>query len=288
MDDEPRTDRERAGVKDPRLTIGEFARRSMLSPKALRLYDQQGLLVPAEVDPESRYRRYRESQLADARLISRLRRLDMPLAVIADLMAMPPDRRSDVLVSWWDAMERRMAGKRELLVHLLITLSGKERSFDMYEIDERDVPEQVVLTEQRHTTVHGLTDWFADCMPRLHGIAERGGGIAGPAFIIYHGEVNDESDGPVEVCVPIAPDMRAAVDAPTRPEPAHREAYTRIRKAQVAFPQILDAYDAVEQWIAKNDRRIVAAPREVYFTDFMNAGPDDEACDIAFPIAGPS
>ncbi len=272
-------------VTDPHLTIGQFARRSMLSPKALRLYDRQGLLVPAEVDPDSRYRRYRESQLADARLIARLRWLDMPLATVAELMAMPPDRRSDVLVGWWDAEERRMAGKRELLVHLLIAMSGKERNFDMYQIEERDVAEQVVVTEQRHITVHGLTDWFGECMPRLHGLAERAGGIAGPAFIIYHGEVNEESDGPVEVCVPIAAGHQAAADGPTRVEPAHREAFTRIRKAQVEFPQILDAYDAVEQWAAKHKREVTAAPREVYFTDFMNAGPDDAVCDIAFPVA---
>ncbi len=273
-----------ARVADPHLTIGEFARRSMLSPKALRLYDRQGLLVPAEVDPDSRYRRYRESQLADARLIARLRRLDMPLAVVAEVMAASPDRRSDLLVAWWDAMERRMAGKRELLVHLLIAMSGKESNFDMYNIEERDVAEQVVLTEQRHTTVHGLTDWFDECMPRLHGLAARAGGIAGPAFIIFHGEVNEESDGPVEVCVPIAPDHRCAADGSTRVEPAHREAFARIRKSQVEFPQILDAYEAVEQWTAKNNRGIAGAPREVYFADFMNAGPGDEVCDIAFPI----
>jgi DNA-binding transcriptional MerR regulator len=287
MDDETEAARPPADVKvtDRHLTIGEFARRSMLSPKALRLYDRQGLLVPAEVDPDSRYRRYRASQLADARLIARLRRLDMPLAAVAELMATPTGRRSDVLVGWWDAMERRMAGKRELLVHLLIALSGKERSFDMYSIEERDVPEQVVVTEQRHTTVDGLTDWLDECMPRMHSLAGRAGGIIGPAFIIYHGEVNEESDGPVEACVPIASGHRSAADAPTRVEPAHREAYTRIRKAQVAFPQILDAYEAVEQWTADNNRQVTAAPREVYFADFMSAGPDDEVVDIAFPIS---
>jgi hypothetical protein len=50
------------------LGIGVFARRSRLSPKALRLYDRLGLLVPAHVDEESGYRRYDESQLgADGR-----------------------------------------------------------------------------------------------------------------------------------------------------------------------------------------------------------------------------
>jgi len=40
----------------PLLTIGAFARASRLSPKALRLYDELGLLRPAEVDPASGYR----------------------------------------------------------------------------------------------------------------------------------------------------------------------------------------------------------------------------------------
>jgi MerR family regulatory protein len=62
------------------LGIGAFSRRSRLSPKALRLYDRIGLLTPASVDEANGYRRYREAQLATARLIALLRRLDMPLA----------------------------------------------------------------------------------------------------------------------------------------------------------------------------------------------------------------
>ena len=35
------------------MTIGVFAGRTRLSPKALRLYDRLGLLAPARVDPDS-------------------------------------------------------------------------------------------------------------------------------------------------------------------------------------------------------------------------------------------
>jgi DNA-binding transcriptional MerR regulator len=41
-----------------RMTIGEFSKRSRLSAKALRLYDELGLLPPAEVDARSGYRLY--------------------------------------------------------------------------------------------------------------------------------------------------------------------------------------------------------------------------------------
>ncbi|MGI8446018.1 MAG: MerR family DNA-binding transcriptional regulator [Streptosporangiaceae bacterium] len=50
------------------LTIGEFARASRLSPKALRLYDELGLLTPARVDPVSGYRLYEPGQLERSRL----------------------------------------------------------------------------------------------------------------------------------------------------------------------------------------------------------------------------
>ena len=39
-----------------RMSTGEFARKSRLSPKALRLYDDLGLLPPAYVDARSSYR----------------------------------------------------------------------------------------------------------------------------------------------------------------------------------------------------------------------------------------
>ena len=74
-------------------------------------------------------------------------------------------------------------------------------------------------------------------------------------MVIYHGEVNEDSDGPVEVCVPFVGEADLAGQA-HRVEPAHREAYTEITVAQVAFPQILSAYDAVERWIGENGREI--------------------------------
>jgi protein phosphatase len=44
------------------MTIGELATRSRLSAKALRLYDQLGLLHPDHVDPVTGYRIYGRSR----------------------------------------------------------------------------------------------------------------------------------------------------------------------------------------------------------------------------------
>ena len=266
------------------LTIGVFARRSRLSPKALRLYDRQGLLVPAHVDEENGYRRYRESQLDTARLIALLRRLDMPLATVAEIVDAPDAERAELLGAYWESVERRAAHQRELVAHLRIRLSGAEGSYDMYEVQERDVPEQIVLTEQRHVRVPELGEWLPNAIGRLVETAQAGSGVAAPVFVIFHGEVNEDSDGPVEVCVPIH-ERAEANGEPTRQEPAHREAYTRITKAQVEFPQILSAYEAVDHWIRKEGRSVAGSPREVYFADWDEASAADEVCDIAFPVS---
>src|SRR5262249_39648581 len=127
---------------DRLLGIGDFSRRSRLSPKALRLYDRLGVLEPAHVDEENGYRRYLESQLPPAGLVAVLRRLDMPLATVADVLAAPEDRRAELLDRYWVDVEHRVAHQRELVAHLRIRLRGHEGSYDMYEIHERDVPEQ--------------------------------------------------------------------------------------------------------------------------------------------------
>jgi DNA-binding transcriptional MerR regulator len=276
---------ERPGKTTQRLTIGEFARRSFLSPKALRLYDRQGLLVPAEVDPHSGYRFYREEQLATARLISRLRQLDMPLAIVQSLVQRDPHQQADLLAAWWDDVEARIDAQRELMTWLLISLSGREMPTDRFVVEERAVPATTVICEQRHVNAFELPGWLETRMAYLIDLAHQHGGVGDRCFVIYHGEISDDSNGPAEICVPIHPDRAENLNAPTRVDPAHHEAFTRLRKRQVAYPQILTGYDAVEQWTVHNQRIISGPPREIYDPGFPQASPDDFAVDIAFPIA---
>lgn len=69
-----------------------------------------------------------------------------------------------------------------------------------------------------------------------------------------------------------------------RRESAGRPAYTRITKAQVAYPQILAACGAVEEWIAARGLTVAGPCRGVYFADWGAAGPEDPVCDVTFPV----
>lgn len=265
------------------LTIGVFARRAQLSLKALRLYERLGVLVPDHVDPTSGYRRYRERQLGTARLVAMLRRLDMPLAEVSRVLAADGNGAAGVVRAYWEGVEQRIAMQRELAEHLRVRLSGGGRAPMVDAVRIRAVPACVALSVRRHVPVTELAGWLGATMPRLAAAAGDHGGLRGPLFVIYHGEVNQDSDGPVEVCAPVDPAV-IADGRGCRREPARHEAYVRLRKAQVAYPQILSAFDAVAEWLDERGRLACDSPREVYFADFDAAGPGDEVCDVAYPF----
>ena len=113
---------------------------------------------------------------------------------------------------------------------------------------------------------------------RLFGLADDRGGAAGSLIVIYHGQVGWESDGPIEVCVPIESSERAH-----RVEPEHDELFIHVPRADVQFPRILAAFDAIGLRASGLGLRTAGPPREVY-TDV-----DDDPvprCEVALPIHG--
>ncbi|MBP2583224.1 protein phosphatase [Streptomyces sp. PvR006] len=128
-DEEPRP----ATVSGPMLTIGDFARASRLSAKALRRYDELGLLPPARVDPFTGYRYYAAEQLERARLIAWLRRIGMPLAEVGRVCALYASDASGAaraIRGYWARVESDTAARRDLAASLVDRLKGPTEMTD--------------------------------------------------------------------------------------------------------------------------------------------------------------
>ena len=108
------------------LNIGEFARASRLSAKALRLYDELGLLPPAHVDPFTGYRFYALEQLDRARLVLWLRQLGMPLAQIRTVCDLPPAAAAAEISRFWEQVEADTASRRDLAGFLIGLLTERD------------------------------------------------------------------------------------------------------------------------------------------------------------------
>ena len=101
------------------MTSGAFARASGLSRKALRLYEELGLLRPVQVDQASQYRLYAPAQLEQARLVAWLRRLGMPLAAVRAVSTLPPAQAAAELTAYWERIEAETSARRELARFLI-------------------------------------------------------------------------------------------------------------------------------------------------------------------------
>jgi DNA-binding transcriptional MerR regulator len=67
------------------LTIGEVAKQTGLSPKAIRLYEAHGLISPT-VRTQAGYRTYDQHDLALLRFVSQARALDLRLKEVKEIL----------------------------------------------------------------------------------------------------------------------------------------------------------------------------------------------------------
>jgi DNA-binding transcriptional MerR regulator len=273
------------------MSIGEFSRRSRLSPKALRLYDELGLLLPARVDGGSGYRFYAAAQLEQARFVAAMRQLQIPLTDIKAIVGLEPATAAERIGEYWATAESEHAARRELAGYLVDRLSGKRS--DMYEVITRDIPARTVLCLKRNVAgeegAWALGKEFVAILRQRHLPPMQG--RAGAAFCIYWGEVSGDSDGPLEWCRPVPDDQAEALaeevpELDLHTEPAHREAFVNLGPGgQISPAQWQMASDSLHAWA----REHAAHPSDlgVRITYLASESVTDTSapdCDFAVPI----
>ena len=265
------------------MTIGTFAVRTRLSPKALRLYDRLGLVSPTRTDPSSGYRLYSEDQVADAQLVALLRGLDMPLPVIADIVTRPPREAADAVGRYWAGVEAQTSSRRSLVSYIRARLTGADMTG--YDITTREIPERRLVSISRHLHASQADAFFGDAFARLRSAGPGIKGIAGCPFLVFYGEVSEDSDGPLELCRPLSgPADPAGMGGPAGPgrvgargglHPRGHEGHGLAGAAPAA--------DALETWLAEQRRQPAGVLRQVLIADQRTATPDTMVCDLTVP-----
>lgn len=243
-----------------RLSIGEFSRITWLSPKALRLYERRGLLTPDLVDEYTGYRYYRPSQAERARMIALLRRIGMPLGRIGAILGATADERRGLL----DEYRTDTVRAHERAIALIDSLAPGpfEDRFspgDESGVSSRDAPEQAFISRTVRTTAADLASHIERVSAALSQRAADAIDRSRPLVVVYHGEVSWESDGPIEVRIPVIDESTA-----DGVEPAGSELFVDVPYGEVQFPTILRAFDAVRNAANHRTRRPSGSPREIY------------------------
>lgn len=111
------------------MTISQFSDRTGLSPSALRYYEAQGLLEPAERQPNG-YRRYSELQVPVAKLINSLRQSGISMAEIARFLGSSHTDKAEFLTRWRREAEARLLSI-QVARHYLMGLDAHSPPFHL-------------------------------------------------------------------------------------------------------------------------------------------------------------
>jgi DNA-binding transcriptional MerR regulator len=148
------------------VSIGDFSRMTFLTVKALRHYQQVGLLEPARTDRNSGYRYYRLEQIAQARLIRRLRDLDLPIDDVRAVLKAPDEAaRNAVIVAHLDRMSGQLQRVQDTVDSLRRMLT--EDDTDAV-VTYRDEPAHLVVAIRGTVDGDSVVAWWLEAFTELH------------------------------------------------------------------------------------------------------------------------
>lgn len=263
------------------LTIGEFSRATQLTIKALRHYDDVGLLQPAQVHPSSRYRRYSSRQIPVAHVIRRFRDLEMPLEQIREVLEAPDVvARDRAIIRHLERMEEALEQTQTTVASLRALLEGKEPALP---VEYRTVAATTAIAVRDNVEWNTTESWLVDACGELHeALAADRGARTGPDSALYSTEFFEQHTGEVVAFVPISrePAVRGRVQVVDVPA-----ADLAVTVHRGPFSDIDQAYGALGTFVAE---RVIGAGgpiRELYLV--TAADTDDTArhrTEVCWPI----
>lgn len=264
----------------PLVSIGRFAQLARLTPRALRLYDELGLLVPARVDPASGYRLYSLGQVAAARALRTLRELDVPLEEIRAYLRADESGARAVLEAHRERLGRELAVTRSRLAELGRLLQEVPVEYNVSLRSEAPRPVVYIREEVALPETGGVLKAAMDEVCAW--LDRRGVDGAGAPWCAY--PVPEEGEVvPVDCVVPLAAPLAGEGRIRSGQVPAGEVAVTRHVGPYSALPA---AFEAVARWVGERGLDIAGPIREVYLEH--DPGPAERhVVEVVFPVTRP-
>jgi len=276
-------------------SIGEFARLGGVSIRTLRHYDEIGLLRPASVDPDTGYRGYRATQLAQLNRILALKELGLSLTQARQLVdGVTVEELQGMLVLRRAELEHELAARRNQLlgVEARLRFIAREDGMPADDIVAKTVPETGVVVIK--TKAPGLSPAYAvpavnELSTRLEdtGVLDRIK-VTGPRVIFFE-DLQGDDDITVCLAFPVA-EPPSEVPAPLRYQVLPEiEAAVAVRNGPAAsiFPVV---YHDLVQWIeSRGYRPVPDAQRDIWVHEIDDiADADQQVFEIQVPFTRPA
>ena len=268
------------------LKIGDFSRFAHVSVKALRYYDELGLLKPVKVDDFTGYRYYAATQLTQLHRIVALKDMGLSLEEIARLLKddVAVAHILDLLHVKQEEQKRKLEIEAERLKRVEEWLGEVEREEKMpnFEIAIKKIEPQKVLSIREL-----LPDYshIGRLFQKMEGyLTQSGGQVAGAPLVIYYDEGFKEKDADVELIFPIFKEVPSKGEIICKELPGYERMATTIHKG--AYDAVGSAYAALGKWIETNGYQTIGPCREIYYTDPRSGTPVNEyIMEVQLPVA---
>jgi DNA-binding transcriptional MerR regulator len=263
------------------LTIGDFSRATQMSVKTLRHYHRVGLLEPADVDPNSGYRRYSTEQIPAAQVVRRFRQLEMPLDEIRAVLAAPdPAARSQLIGDHLGRLERELEQTAAAVASLRELLSEPGRESP---IEHRTVPEVPAAAITATVEVEDALDWLHGALGELYASLDAQGlAPSGPAGGVYSNDLFTEARGQATVFVPTAGDIRPVGRLEPLVVPGVELA---VATHAGRLAEIDRAYGSLAKYVAQHALGIDGSIREYYVVGVHETSDQERwVTEIGWPI----
>ena len=191
------------------LAIGDFARATHLSVKTLRYYHRVGLLEPADVDPDTGYRRYTTEQIPAAQIIRRFRNLDMPVEEVKQVLAAPDiETRNELIAAHLNRLEQGLTRTQDA-VSSLRDLLARPSPPELADIGRLRADATPAAAISEALDIEDAGPWYQGALGELYAtIGAQDQSPDGPSGGIYATELFSHGLGQATVFVPCTGPLR--------------------------------------------------------------------------------
>jgi DNA-binding transcriptional MerR regulator len=247
------------------LSIGEFAAATQLSQKALRIYDEQRLLMPARIDAASGYRYYTSEQVALGRLVRTLREMGLSLGDVGRVVAAKDGGAETILAEVAREIDERYAREKRAH-HAALLLLHKPASAHAPEITERARPATTVAVRPFMANRYDIVEKFrVECSVLVAQLAQAGLTPGTGACALTDPLSDDE--GRVEAIIPVNAPNPIPLGITLRQLPATSCARVRADVRHAHTSAFAGALDALFDWFDRHGYHALDAPLVSIETD---------------------
>jgi len=272
------------------IPIGTFSRITQLSRKALRLYDERGLLIPAIRDICTGYRYYTFAQAERGIRIRHLLWLGFGLSEVETILAAREHGDAGTIR---DLFARRLAaterevGRLHAIAEVLRTQDPLNGGFRMSVTEPviKEIPAMRVLTRRERGV-------YQETIPRLVGELcayvypldgrQPAAKVAGPIMFICHDDEYRETGADIEMAIPITGSVNldgSSVEVRTLPGGRFVSVlYTG------PYPEVGKACERLFAYMGEHRLAPTGPSRELYLNDPAEVPEEELLTEVQYPV----